>query len=154
VNQWLLFAPQQHHLRPRDDPEDTMPPLTRYLSRLLGVFLLVTAVSEWTQPGLLTVVAPAMLDQPALWWVSGMLTFVAGLAIVLGHNVWGDPAAAVVSLLGWMMTIKGAGLLLVPAAGWTALLADMHYPSHSGVYTIIPAVAGAYLTYAGFVRRR
>jgi hypothetical protein len=36
-----------------------------------------------------------------------MLTFVAGLAIVLGHNIWGDPAAAVVSLLGWMMTIKG-----------------------------------------------
>ena len=131
-----------------------MSPLTRYLSRLLGVFLLVTAASEWTQPGLLTVVAPAMVDQPALLWVSGMFTFVAGLAIVLGHNVWGDPPAAVVSLLGWMMTIKGAALLLVPAAGWTALLADMHYPSHSGVYTIIPALAGAYLTYAGFVRQR
>ena len=131
-----------------------MSPLTRYLSRLLGVFLLVMAVSEWTQPGLLTVVAPAMLDQPALSWVSGMMTFVAGLAIVLGHNVWSDPAAAVVSLLGWMMTIKGAALLLVPAAGWTALLAAMRYPSHSGVYTIIPALAGAYLTYAGFVRQR
>ena len=131
-----------------------MSPLTRYLCRLLGVFLLVTAVSEWTQPGLLTVVAPAMVDQPGLLWVSGMLTFVGGLAIVLGHNVWGDPAAAVVSLLGWMMTIKGAGLLLVPAAGWTALLGAIHYPSHSGVYTIIPALAGAYLTYSGFVRRR
>jgi len=99
-----------------------MSPLTRYLSRLLGVFLLVTAVSEWTQPRLLTVVAPAMVDQPALSWVSGMLTFVAGLAIVLGHNVWSDPAAVVVSFLGWRMTIKGAALLLVPAAGWTALL--------------------------------
>ena len=65
-----------------------MSPLTRYLSRLLGVFLLVTAVSEWTQPGLLTVVAPAMVDQPALLWVSGMLTFASGLVIVLGHNVW------------------------------------------------------------------
>src|SRR6516165_3884745 len=64
-----------------------------------------------------------------------------------------DPAAAVVSLLGWMMTIKGAALLLVPAAGWTALLGAMHCPSHSGVYTIIPALAGAYLTYAGFGRQ-
>jgi len=105
-----------------------MSPLTRYLSRLLGLFLLVTAVSEWTQPGLLTVVAPAMVDQPALLWVSGVLTFAAGLAIVLGHNVWGDPAAVVVSLLGWMMTIKGAGLMLIPSAGWAALLGAMHYP--------------------------
>jgi hypothetical protein len=131
-----------------------MSPLTRYLSRLLGAFLLVMAVSEWTQPGLLTVVAPTMVDQPALLWVSGILTFAAGLAIVLGHNVWGDPAAAVVSLFGWMMTIKGVGLLLIPTAGWAALLGAMHYPSHSGVYTIIPAIAGAYLTYAGFVRQR
>ena len=100
----LLFEPEKHHFQLCDDAEVTMSPLTRYLSRLLGVFLLVTAVSEWTQPGLLTVVAPAMVDQPALLWVSGMLTFASGLAIVLGHNVWGDPAAAVVSLLGWMMT--------------------------------------------------
>ncbi len=131
-----------------------MSPLTRYLSRLLGVFLLVTAVSEWTQPGLLTVVAPAMVDQPALLWVSGMLTFASGLAIVLGHNVWGDPAAVVVSLLGWIMTIKGAGLMLIPAAGWRAMLDALHYPSHFGVYTLIPTIAGAYLTYAGFVRQR
>jgi hypothetical protein len=91
-------VPEKHHFQLCDDAEVTMSPLTRYLSRLLGVFLLVTAVSEWTQPGLLTVVAPAMVDQPALLWVSGMLTFASGLAIVLGHNVWGDPAA-VVSLL-------------------------------------------------------
>jgi hypothetical protein len=102
-----LFAAEKHYFWLRDDLEFIMAPLTRYLSRLLGVFLLVTVVSEWTQPGLLTVVAPAMVDQPGLLWVSGMLTFVAGLAIVLGYNIWGDPAAAVVSLLWWMMTIKG-----------------------------------------------
>jgi hypothetical protein len=154
VSERLIFKPEKHHFGRAMTREVTMSPLTRYLSRFLGVFLLVTAVSEWTQPGLLTVVAPAMVDQPALLWVSGMLTFVAGLAIVLGHNVWRDPAGAVVSLLGWIMTIKGAALLLVPAAGWTALLGAMHYPSHPAIYTIIPAIAGAYLTYAGFVRQR
>jgi hypothetical protein len=153
-NKRLLFELEKHHFQLSADAEVTMSPLTRYLSRLLGVFLLVMAVSEWTQPGLLTVVAPAMLDQPALLWVSGTLTFASGLAIVLGHNVWSDPVAAVVSLLGWMMTIKGAAILLVPAAGWIALLGALHYPSHSGVYTIIPALAGAYLTYSGFARQR
>src|ERR1700738_2243071 len=108
VSERLIFKPEKHHFGRAMTREVTMSPLTRYLSRFLGVFLLVTAVSEWTQPGLLTVVAPAMVDQPALLWVSGMLTFVAGLAIVLGHNVWRDPAGAVVSLLGWIMTIKGA----------------------------------------------
>ena len=53
-----------------------------------------------------------------------MLTFASGLAIVLGHYVWSNPAAVVVSLLGWMMTIKGAGLMLLPAADWAALSAS------------------------------
>jgi len=43
-----------------------MSPLTCYLSRLLVLFLLVTAVSEWTLSGLLAVVAPAMVGQPAI----------------------------------------------------------------------------------------
>ena len=64
----------------------TMSPLTRYLSRLLGVFLLVMAVSHWTQPEFLTVVSPGMFDQPGLLWVFRMLTFAAGLAVVLAPS--------------------------------------------------------------------
>jgi hypothetical protein len=131
-----------------------MSPPTRYLSRLLGVFLLVTAVAELTQPALLTTIAPAMLDQPALLFVSGLLTLAPGLAIVIGHNVWNGAAGAIVTLLGWLMTIKGAALLLVPAAGWTAMLSALHYPSHSGAYTVIPVAVGAYLTHAGFFQSK
>ena len=108
----------------------TMSPLTRYLSRLLGVFLLVTAVARWMQPELLTVVFPGLFDQPGLLWVFGMLTFASGLAIVLGHNDWSNNPAQVVSLLGWLMTIKGAALLLIPATGSKAFLSAVHYPSH------------------------
>jgi hypothetical protein len=47
------------------------------------------------------------------------------------------------------------GRVTAGSGGWLDSLLDaMHYPSHSGVYTIIPALAGAYLTYSGFARRR
>ena len=85
----------------------TMSPLTRYLSRLLGVFLLVTVVSEWTQPGLLTVVFPALFDQPGLLWVYVMLTFASGLAVVLGHNVSG-------SLNAGPLSAAAPGLCITP----------------------------------------
>ena len=126
-----------------------MSPRTRYLSRLLGVFLLVTVVSHWTQPEFLSVVFHGMFDQPGLLWVFGMLTFASGLAVVLGHNYWSNNPAAVVSLLGWLLTIEGAAFLLIPATGWKA-----HFPSHLVLCAIISAVVGAYLIYAGFVRRQ
>ena len=116
-------------------------------------FLLVTAVSHWTQPEFLTVVSLGMFDQPGLLWVFGMLTFTSGLAVVLGHNDWSNNPAALVSFLGWLLTIEGAALLLIPAAGWKAIL-GAHFPSHAVLGTIISAVMGAYLTYAGLVRRR
>ena len=63
-------------------------PRTIYLSRLLGVFLLVLAVAELTQRSNLAATAMEFANSPALLLLSGMLTLVAGLAIVLAHNVW------------------------------------------------------------------
>ena len=59
-----------------------------------------------------------------------MVGFASGLAVVLGHNVWSSWPAAVVTLLGWLITIDGAALLLIPAAGWKAFLRAQHFPSH------------------------
>jgi len=45
---------------------------------------------------------------------SGMAATVAGLAIVLTHNVWiGDTPTPVVTLVGWGALLKGLSLLLV-----------------------------------------
>ena len=76
-----------------------------------------------------------------------------GLAVVLGHNDWSNNPAGVVSLLGWLLTIEGAALLLIPAAGWKAFL-GVHFPKYPAIDTIVSAVMGAYLIYAGFVQRR
>ena len=61
----------------------------------------------------------ATLDEMARsgpWMLfSGMVATAAGLAIVLGHNVWsGGALAVVVTLFGWAALLKGVSLLLVP----------------------------------------
>jgi hypothetical protein len=150
----MIVVPNVHYLRLCDHLGAAMSPLTRYLSRLLGLFLLITAVADLTQPVLLSTIAPAMLDRSALLFVSGLLTLAPGLAIIIGHNVWNGAAAVIVTLLGWLMTIKGAALLLVLDANWTAILSALRYPSYSSVHTVILVVGGAHLTYAGFFRSK
>ena len=47
---------------------------------------------------------------------SGMVATAAGLAVVLGHQVWsGGALPVVVTLMGWAALLKGVTLLLVPA---------------------------------------
>jgi hypothetical protein len=83
----------------------------------------------------------------------GTLLLVAGMAIVLSHNVWtGGAATILVTLLGWGTLIKGAMLLLLSPDGVGAWMAAAHYDQLSPVYFAIALVIGLYLAFQGFRR--
>ena len=127
---------------------------TVYLSRLLGLFLLIVGTGEFTQGSAMVQMAAEIVNAPALMLITGMGTAVAGLAIVLGHNVWrGGPAPVIVTILGWLMLIKGTGLVVVPAAGWAGALQASHYAEYYPVWISIPLILGIYLTIFGFTAR-
>jgi NAD/NADP transhydrogenase beta subunit len=89
-----------------------MPPLTIYLSRLIGLSAVLIAFSMLADnsQALLTVTALAH-DRPLLT-VVGILGTVAGLAIVLSRQRWsGGDLPVVVTLIGWIILIRGAVLL-------------------------------------------
>jgi hypothetical protein len=62
---------------------------------------------------------PAMAEQvsrdPALVFLSGVLLFVAGLAIVRVHNRWVADWPILVTILGWLAIISGLVRMLFPA---------------------------------------
>jgi hypothetical protein len=124
---------------------------TRYLGRLLGIFLLIFAVGQFTQRSAMVEIASEITAAPALLLICGMVTVVAGLAIVLAHNVWrGGATPVIVTILGWLLLIKGAALIVVPSSGWAGALRASHYADFYLCWVAIPLFLGAYLTYAGF----
>jgi hypothetical protein len=126
-------------------------PRTIYLSRLIGVFLLVLATAEASQGSVFAASMIALAGSPALLLLSGMLTLLAGLAIVLAHNVWrGGALAVVVTVFGWLLLIKGAALVVVPAGRWGDMVAASRFADLHAWYGIVPLLLGAYLAFAGF----
>jgi hypothetical protein len=71
--------------------------------------------------------------------VTGVLALVAGLAIVNAHNVWVSDWRVIVTVLGWLLVIRGILNLLFPVAMQN--LGDRMVASQSGV------VAGAAVTF-------
>jgi uncharacterized membrane protein len=53
---------------------------------------------------------------PSLVFVTGLLTFVAGLATVIFHNIWVADWRVIITIFGWIMLIKGILLVLLPSA--------------------------------------
>jgi hypothetical protein len=54
----------------------------------------------------------AIIGNPPLLLFVEVLGLAGGVAMIIGHNVWsGGVLPVVITLIGWLMVIRGAGLL-------------------------------------------
>ena len=128
---------------------------TLFLSRLLGLFFLICGLAMLLHEQVYTAALATVAYNPlAMRWIALLITL-AGLAMVLAHNVWSKPPVAViVTLLGWLTLIKGIAYLFLPAR-WLEGFFQAVLNCGACLYAA-PAfllVLGAYLTYEGFKSR-
>ena len=92
-----------------------MAPRTIYLGRLIGLYCVVVALAMLSHKhATVDTITVLVHDAPVLLSVS-IIALVAGLAIVLAHNVWsGGVLPVVVTLVGWISLIKGVVFLFLP----------------------------------------
>ncbi len=123
---------------------------TRMFARVLGPFFTIVAI-------VVAVRAPHMRDllseftSSEVWpWVTGAFILMGGIAIVAFHQFWQGPAAVIVSVLGWLLVVRG--ILLIAFPDVFASLADRMIGAvgaWKAVYVVM-ALVGLYLTYVGW----
>lgn len=128
-----------------------MKPLTVYLGKLLGLFTLIT--SSWLLTERQTAIStiPALLGNRPAMVIFAIIALAGGLAIVVAHNVWsGGALPLLVTLIGWVMLIRGVLFLFLPPEATLHILAAMQFGRLFYLYLAIPFVLGIYLTYLAF----
>jgi hypothetical protein len=131
-----------------------MSRLTIYLGKLIGVFLLVISLAMALDKASLVEIVTALIDDRALLLIVGMMALVAGLAIVLGHNVWsGGVLPVLVTLFGWLLVFRGLVLLLVPSETLIAYFQFLRFDDLFYAYAGITFLLGLIFSYAAFSSR-
>jgi len=132
-----------------------MSPRTVFLSRLIGLYCILVAISMTVRKQSIVETITALVQNPPLLFLVGILTLIAGLAMVLAHNAWsGGASTVVVTIVGWITLIKGLLFLFLPQEVEADLfLRKLHYEQYFYVFMVISLVIGIYLTYDGFVSR-
>ena len=131
-----------------------MSPLTIYLGRLIGLFLLIAAASMMLDKDSVVEMATALIDDRALLLIVGLIALSIGLAIVVGHNVWsGGLLPIVITLFGWSQLLRGIALLFLPAETQVAFFQAMRLEDFFYLYAGISLAIGAYLTFASFTAK-
>jgi hypothetical protein len=135
--------------------EDAMAFRTLFLCRLLGLFFLICGLAMMLHKQVYTAaIATAAYTPLDMRWIAMIITL-AGLAMVLAHNVWSKPVVAViVTLLGWLTLIKGIAYLFLPARWLDGFfMAVLNCGACFYLVTAFLLVLGAYLTYEGFTSK-
>jgi len=132
-----------------------MSPRTIFLSRLIGLSYILVALSMITRKQGTLELVTALLHNPSMIFIVGIMTLAAGLAMVLAHNIWsGGALAVVVTLVGWITLIKSLLFLFLPLeveAGF--FLRQLHYQQLFSLCAVVSLLLGIYLTYSGFTSR-
>jgi putative exporter of polyketide antibiotics len=132
-----------------------MSPRTLFLSRLIGLYCILVALSMITRRQATLESVTALLHDPSMIFVLGAITLIAGLAMVLTHNIWsGGARVVIVTLVGWITLIKSLSFLFLPPQIEAGLfLKRLHYEQLFYPYCAFSLVLGSYLTYGGFKSR-
>jgi hypothetical protein len=93
---------------------ETLVPLTLVLARAYGAAILVVGLTALAAPRRMKAALADFERSPGLTLLSALFALVLGLAMVFLHSIWADFPAALVSLPGWAILIKGVALLAAP----------------------------------------
>ncbi|MGA7808060.1 hypothetical protein [Bradyrhizobium sp.] len=128
-----------------------MSPLTIFLAKFLGLYCVILALAMMVHKPSAVATLKALIANPPLLLFVELISLAGGLAMIIGHNVWSGGALPVtVTVLGWVMTIRGAGLLALSPAAVAKLFDAMHYEQLFYFYMGGTLVLGLYLAYSGF----
>ena len=88
--------------------------LSKTIAGLIGPTLVAIAAAMLLNLGSFPPLAEQVSRDPALILLSGILLFVAGLAIVRAHNRWSGGWPVVVTVVGWLALVGGLVRMLFP----------------------------------------
>lgn len=127
-----------------------MTPLTLFLAKLIGAYALIMSAWMLVRRDVALQMIESISREPVAIAFIGMIRLVIGLAIVIGHDIWSDAAAALVSAVGWLTLISGSLTLFLPPQTVREIFSRMDYEKRYPVFALVSFALGGALLIAGF----
>lgn len=123
-------------------------------ARVIGPFLTIVTITAIARAADMRTL---LADFPAnsVWpWVTGAFVLLTGLVVIALHQYWRGAAAVIVSLLGWLTTLKGFFLIAFPHTYLSFASRALGAGTSWRAGFIAMALVGLYLTYVGWMPAR
>jgi hypothetical protein len=117
-----------------------MLPLTLFLAKLIGLLFLVFSLLMAMNKRAMLAAIDELVHNRGLMLIAGSFNLAAGLAMVLGHNVWsGGTLTVVITLIGWLVALRGVVCLFTPQEELVQFYEALHFEQKYSSLRQLPA---------------
>ncbi len=125
---------------------------SKFLSKVLGIYLIIVSLAMFVNLEQLTLYVQDLLKNAPLMLVIGFWTLILGLLMVVSHNVWQWNWRLLITIISWIVLLKGASMVFYPHYVDKATFLFMQNESIAYSAAGFELVLGIILTYLGFKR--
>jgi hypothetical protein len=125
---------------------------TRMFARTLGPFFAIVPTTVAVRGSYMQTLFTEFQANPMWPWLFGAILLMFGLIIIAFHQYWRSPAAVILSVVGWIMLVRGVLLLTVPRV-YTAAGNAVYSSGATAAIWVVGiglGLVGLYLTYVGW----
>jgi hypothetical protein len=123
-----------------------------FLAKLIGPLALALGVGVLLNREAVHAVLEEFIRNRAILFLAGVITFPAGLAIVLTHNVWVADWPVIITIVGWLTAFSGAIRIVAPEGAIRYGRRAYERPSGPLFGAAIWIAIGAPLCFFGYVK--
>lgn len=125
--------------------------LSIFLAKVLGAYLVITSISLFLNKKKFKNLMDNLKHNPSAMFISGSISLLIGLLIVIAHNVWEADWRVAITLLGWIILMKGIVKTVFPQADQRLLTRCMKQNYTYHICSLFSLILGLYLCYFGFM---
>jgi cytochrome bd-type quinol oxidase subunit 2 len=122
-----------------------------FLAKLIGPVLITVAAAMLINRDNMRDMAADFLEHRGLIFLAGVLTLLAGLAIVITHNVWELRWPVIITIFGWLSVIGGVFRVVFPDSVKSIGESMLEKPGMLTAGGIVQGLIGAWLCYVGYM---
>jgi hypothetical protein len=121
-----------------------------FIARLLGAMFVVVGVALLVKPRMFRTILSEFIRGATWLYLAGFIGLLAGMALVLTHNVWAPDWRLIITLIGWVTIVRALISIFQPqwiVAAGTAIL------EHRGAFVgaaVFNLIIGLVLSYFGY----
>jgi hypothetical protein len=123
---------------------------TTVLARIAGPLLAITGLALSARPAFISQMIDRFASDPSAPILWGFVALLLGLTVLAFHQRWSGPVEIAITLLGWILIVRGVILLFVPEQAIEVARTVLNAAPHATVAAgAVVAVIGAWLSFVG-----